>query len=167
MNGLHNYKLSLKWDGNKGSGTSDYKAYGRDYSINFDYKKKLSGSSDPTFWGDKSKYNPEDMLLAALSSCHMLSFLHVCTVGGVIVVEYIDHAVGKMETTPDGAGLFLSVTLNPIVTVSDPSMIDKANRLHKKAIELCFIANSVSFPIYHKPVAKAVIAQQGTPQSYV
>lgn len=150
----HNYKLSLKWNGNNGTGTSDYKAYGRAYTIQIDDKNDLEGSSDPTFRGDKTKHNPEDMLVAALSSCHMLSYLHVCTVGGVVVVDYTDQATGLMETASDGSGRFIEVVLNPIVIVADASMIEKANEFHKKASELCFIANSVNFPVKHIPVAK-------------
>lgn len=155
MNRSHNYKLSIKWDGNKGKGTSDYKAYGREYSILIDDKETLHGSADPTFRGDKTKYNPEDMLVAALSSCHMLSYFHVCTLGGVVVVDYVDHATGLMETLPDGSGRFIEVVLNPIVTVADASMIERASQFHKKASELCFIANSINFPVKH--IATAII----------
>lgn len=155
MNGQHHYKLSLKWNGNKGQGTADYKAYERDYSIEIDNKITLEGSSDPSFRGDKAKYNPEDMLVAALSSCHMLSYLHVCAVGGVVVVDYVDNATGLMETTPDGGGHFVEVTLHPVVTVADASMIENANNFHTRASELCFIANSVNFPVKHISVAKS------------
>lgn len=156
MNRQHNYRLSLTWKGNNGTGTSAYHAYSRDYSIEIAHKETLNGSSDPTFRGDKTRYNPEDMLVAALSSCHMLSYLHVCTLAGVIVVDYADQATGMMETTSDGAGRFIEVTLNPLVTVADASMIEGANKLHKKASELCFIANSVNFPVKHMAIARAV-----------
>jgi organic hydroperoxide reductase OsmC/OhrA len=117
----HNYRLSLKWNGNKGKGTTDYRAYGREYSVYIDNKQDLEGSSDPTFRGDRTKHNPEDMLVAALSSCHMLSYLHVCATGGVVVVDYLDNASGLMVTTPDGAGHFVEVTLNPVVIVANAS----------------------------------------------
>jgi organic hydroperoxide reductase OsmC/OhrA len=150
----HNYRLSLKWNGNKGKGTTDYRAYGREYSVYIDNKQDLEGSSDPTFRGDRTKHNPEDMIVAALSSCHMLSYLHVCATGGVVVVDYLDNASGLMVTTPDGAGHFVEVTLNPVVIVANASMIEKANEFHKKANELCFIANSVNFPVKHVPVTR-------------
>lgn len=153
MNRQHNYRLSLQWNGNKGEGTIGYKAYGREYSVKIDEKETLYGSADPTFHGDKTKHNPEDLLVAALSSCHMLSYLHLCAVGGVVVVDYTDDATGIMETTSDGSGRFTEVTLNPVVTVADAAMIEKANALHKKASELCFIANSVNFPVKHMPLA--------------
>jgi organic hydroperoxide reductase OsmC/OhrA len=163
MSRQHNYSLSLKWNGNKGTGTSAYKAYDRSYSIEIDNKVVLNGSSDPTFHGDNTKHNPEDMLVAALSSCHMLSYLHVCAVGGVIVLDYVDHATGIMETTPDGSGRFIEVTLNPIVTVADDSMIEKANLFHKNASELCFIANSVNFPVKHSPIANSKVSLSAKP----
>lgn len=152
MERQHHYKLSLKWNGNKGNGTSDYRAYERAYSIHIENKPDLDGSSDPTFRGDQTKHNPEDMLIAALSSCHMLSYLHVCAIGGVVVVDYSDDATGLMVTTSDGSGHFTEVVLNPTVIVADASMIEKANEYHKKASELCFIANSVNFPVKHNPV---------------
>jgi len=155
MEKQHNYRLSLKWNGNRGDGTAGYNAYGREYSIHIDNKSDLEGSSDPSFRGDSSKHNPEDMLLAALSSCHMLSYLHVCAIGGVVVIDYSDHATGLMVTTPDGAGHFIAVTLNPVVIVAEAAMIEKANKFHEKANELCFIANSVNFPVKHMPVISA------------
>lgn len=152
MNRVHNYKLAIKWNGNRGLGTSDYKAFDRDYAIQIEHKETLNGSADPTFRGDKTKFNPEDMLLASLSSCHMLSYLHLCSVGGIVVIDYYDTATAVMETRIDGGGHFREVTLNPVVTVADASMIDKAITLHKRASEVCFIANSVNFQIKHIPV---------------
>ena len=149
MNGQHQYNLTLKWTGNKGTGTSDYRAYERSHTICVDGKTEISVSSDPAFRGDKTKYNPEEFLVAAISSCHMLSYLHLCAVAGVVVTDYVDHATGIMVETPNGSGHFTEVTLNPIVTVTEISMIEKANELHKKANELCFIANSVNFPVGH------------------
>ena len=149
MNGQHQYNLTLKWTGNKGTGTSDYRAYERSHTICVDGKTEISVSSDPAFRGDKTKYNPEEFLVAAISSCHMLSYLHLCAVAGVVVTDYVDHATGIMVETPNGSGHFTEVTLNPIVTVTEISMIEKANELHEKANELCFIANSVNFPVRH------------------
>jgi organic hydroperoxide reductase OsmC/OhrA len=154
MNGQHNYNLRLEWTGNTGTGTSNYKVYERSYTVIVDNKPDILASADPAFRGDKTKHNPEDFLVASLSSCHMLSYLHLCAVSGVIVTDYIDNATGIMIDTPNGGGHFSEVTLNPIVTVLENSMTDKANELHKKANELCFIANSVNFPVHHKPSCK-------------
>ena len=151
MNGQHNYKLTVKWTGNAGTGTSNYREYERNHTISVDNKTDILASSDPAFRGNKTKHNPEELLLASLSSCHMLSYLHLCAVSGVVVTDYVDNATGIMMETSNGGGHFSEVTLNPIVTVTENSMIQKANELHKKANELCFIANSVNFPVYHKP----------------
>ncbi len=149
MKGQHNYHLTVKWTGNKGTGTSNYRGFERSYSIIIDDKTEILGSSDPAFLGDKTKHNPEDLFVASLSSCHMLWYLHLCAEAGVIVINYIDNATGIMMETLDGGGHFTEVTLNPIVTVSNILMVEKATELHKRANELCFIANSVNFPVRH------------------
>jgi organic hydroperoxide reductase OsmC/OhrA len=151
MSGQHHYTLTIQWTGNKGTGTSHYRAYERSHTIFVDNKTELSASSDPAFRGDKSKHNPEELLVASLSSCHMLSYLHLCAVSGIIVTDYVDNAKGTMVETPDGGGRFIEVVLNPIVRITEISMVQKANELHKKANELCFIANSVNFPVHHNP----------------
>jgi organic hydroperoxide reductase OsmC/OhrA len=154
MAGQHNYKLTVKWTGNKGEGTSNYRAYERSHSIFVDNKVEIPGSSDPAFRGDKIKHNPEELLVASLSACHMLSYLHLCAEAGIVVTDYVDTATGTMVETSNGGGHFTEVTLNPVVTITDSSMTNKANGLHKKANELCFIANSVNFPVHHKPLVK-------------
>ena len=149
MSKQHNYSLKITWTGNTGTGTSGYRNYERSHSIVAGNKPEILASSDPSFRGDTTKYNPEELLLASLSGCHMLSYLHLCAVAGVIVVDYVDEATGIMEETSDGGGHFTEVTLNPVVTVTESSMIDKAKELHKKANEICFIAASVNFPVRH------------------
>jgi organic hydroperoxide reductase OsmC/OhrA len=152
MSGQHNYKLTVKWTGNTGTGTSNYKEFERSHSILVTNKPEILGSSDPAFRGDKTKHNPEDLLLASISSCHMLWYLHLCAVAGIIVTEYIDNATGIMIETANGGGQFTEATLNPTVIITDISMMEKANALHKKANELCFIANALNFPVYHNPI---------------
>ena len=152
MNGQHNYHLTIKWTGNTGTGTSNYKEFERSHSIFIENKPEILGSSDPAFRGDKTKHNPEDLLLASISSCHMLWYLHLCAVAGIVVTDYIDNATGIMNETTNGGGKFTEATLNPIVTITDISMTECANELHKKANELCFIATSLNFPVYHKPI---------------
>ena len=147
----HHYLTNLRWTGNQGEGTSTYKAYARDHILSVAGKPELPASSDPSFRGNPQRYNPEELLVASLSSCHMLWYLHLCSVNGVVVVEYEDAAVGLMEETADGSGRFLSVTLKPVVTVTTPAMAEKANALHQEANKLCFIANSVNFPVRHEP----------------
>lgn len=135
-------------------GTSNYRAYERSHTISAENKNEILASSDPVFRGDKTKHNPEELLLAALSGCHLLSYLHLCAVAGVVVTGYTDHATGTMVETENGGGHFTEVMLNPVVTVADASMIDKATELHEKAGELCFIASSVNFPVRHNPICK-------------
>jgi organic hydroperoxide reductase OsmC/OhrA len=149
MHPNHHYKLTLKWTGNKGTGTSGYRAYDRNHEILIEGKTTLLGSADPSFHGDKTVHNPEDLLLASLSGCHMMSYLHVCVKAGIVVTDYIDNATGIMVVNADGSGRFIEVTLNPIVTLMDESQLAKANELHQEANKLCFIANSVNFPVKH------------------
>jgi len=153
MNKQHNYQTTIRWTGNKGTGTDDYRNYDRSHTISIPDKVEILGSSDVAFRGDQTKHNPEDMLVASLSSCHMLWYLHLCADAGVVVVDYVDHATGVMEESDTG-GHFTEVTLNPVVTVTDASMIDKAIQIHHEAHKRCFIANSVNFPVKHLAQAK-------------
>ena len=152
MNKEHHYTATITWTGNLGTGTSAYTAYSRNHILSIDGKPDIPGSSDVAFRGDKTRYSPEDSLVGAISACHMLWYLHLCSEAGVVVVEYIDNATGIIEETSNGGGRFTEVTLHPVVTVTDASMVERANALHKKANELCFIANSVNFPVYHDPL---------------
>ena len=147
----HNYKATITWTGNQGKGTADYRGYERAHEISIHGKPIIPASSDPSFRGDKTRYNPEELLLASLSSCHMLWYLHLCSANGVVVVDYIDEATGVMIETTDGGGYFKEVTLHPKVLVTDESMIEKADKLHEEANKKCFIANSVNFPVHHNP----------------
>jgi organic hydroperoxide reductase OsmC/OhrA len=149
----HRYEVTTTWTGNRGTGTSGYRDYGRDHDVAADGRPTISGSSDPTFRGDKTRWNPELELLAALSQCHMLSYLHVCTTAGVVVTAYEDTPYGTMAETVDGGGYFTEVVLRPRVTVADASMAEKAQHLHEEASEKCFIAGSVNFPVRHDPSA--------------
>jgi organic hydroperoxide reductase OsmC/OhrA len=150
----HQYQLKMQWTGNLGTGTSHYRAYERKHTISFANKPDLLASADPTFRGEPTRYNPEELLLAALSGCHMMSFLHVCVNAGVVVTAYEDHAIGSMVVNPDGSGRFIAVVLNPIVTVADVSMMNQMTDLHHKANQLCFIANSCNFPVTHVATCK-------------
>lgn len=148
---IHNYKATITWTGNQGKGTADYLGYERSHEVSISGKPIIPASSDPSFRGDKTRYNPEELLVASLSSCHMLWYLHLCCVNGVVVIDYTDEATGKMMETADGGGYFEEITLHPKVIVSDESMVEKANALHPEANKKCFIANSVNFPVHHLP----------------
>ncbi|MBC7888641.1 MAG: OsmC family protein [Ferruginibacter sp.] len=152
MDKTHHYNLSVKWTGNTGQGTKDYKSYDRSHLILADNKATIAGSSDPAFRGDTTRYNPEELFVASLSTCHMLWYLHLCSEAGIIVTDYIDNATGTMTETSNGGGQFTAVILHPVVTVTHETMLAKAAELHHAANELCYIANSCNFPIQHQPV---------------
>jgi organic hydroperoxide reductase OsmC/OhrA len=143
----HIYNTDLVWTGNLGNGTKNYKGYSRAHEISIEGKPKIVGSSDPHFRGDASRYNPEELLVAALSACHMLYYLHLCADAEIVVVDYRDGACGKMVETVNGGGHFTEVMLKPRVVISRESDRNLAHDLHHKAHELCFIANSVNFPV--------------------
>lgn len=153
MQSAHHYQATIRWTGNTGKGTLSYRAYKRDYSISIKNKTGIQGSSDPKFLGDASKYNPEELLVASLSACHMLWYLHLCSKAGIIVMEYSDNATGEMAENRDGGGFFKEVNLNPVVIVKNKFSIELANQLHDQAHKMCFIANSVNFPVFHHPKA--------------
>ena len=153
----HTYAISMIWTGNDGAGTANYKSYRRDHVYRVDGKPDLPGSSDPHFRGDGSRYNPEELLVAALSSCHMLWYLHLCAMNNVSVLEYEDDASGVMQENADGSGQFLSVDLRPRVKISAASDQAKATALHEEVHHLCFIARSVNFPVHAHP--KVELAQ--------
>ena len=148
----HYYQSTITWTGNKGNGTSDYLSYSRDHVISIPNKPDLLGSSDTVFRGDGTKHNPEDMLLASLSVCHMLWYLHLCADAGINVMSYTDSPEGTMEEHQGSGGKFIEVILNPVITIEYPDKIDLAISLHEKAHACCFIANSVNFPVNHVPV---------------
>jgi organic hydroperoxide reductase OsmC/OhrA len=146
----HSYEVSVEWQGNRGTGTSDYRSYGREHVVRAEGKHPLEGSADPTFHGNADRWNPEELLLAALSQCHLLSYLHVAASHGVVVTAYTDSASGIMEQTHDGGGHFVSATLRPVVTIAGGDA-ELAERLHAEASSKCFIAASVNFPVRHEP----------------
>ncbi len=146
----HLYKTTVTWTGNRGSGTMDYRSYDRDYVIAVEGKPEIAGSSDSAFLGDKSRYNPEDLLLASISSCHMLWYLHLCSKHEIVVIDYVDEATGTMEEGGDGSGKFKEVTLRPRILIADRTHIELAQSLHQEANKMCFIANSLNFPVRHE-----------------
>lgn len=147
----HSYEINVHWTGNRGTGTSGYKAYGRDHAITAEGLPALLGSADKTFHGDRDRWNPEQLLLTALAQCHMLSYLHVAVSHGVVITKYEDNATGILVLNPDGSGQFESATLHPKIYVADPATEDLALSLHAAAAAKCFIARSVNFPVHHEP----------------
>jgi organic hydroperoxide reductase OsmC/OhrA len=153
---VHEYAMALDWRGNRGAGTADYTSYDRTFAIRVEGKPELVGTADPLFRGDPQLYNPEDLLLAAVASCHLLSYLALCARQRIAVLAYSDRPRGSLALLPSGGGSFTEVLLRPRVTVAAGSDPEAAAALHHRAHELCFIANSCSFPIRHQ--AQVVIA---------
>ena len=147
----HHYTVQVTWTGNRGEGTSDYRAYSRSHEIAAVGKPVLPGSSDPTFRGDPSRYNPEEFLVSSLSTCHMLWYLHLCAEAKIVVLHYVDDATGVMAERPDAGGRFTEVMLRPHVVIASGGDLARAEELHERAHHLCFIANSVNFPVRCTP----------------
>jgi len=157
----HRYEARTVWTGDRGRGTADYRAYSRDHETASEGRPVIASSSDPAFRGDEQRWNPELLLVAALSQCHMLTYLHRCAIAGVTVTAYADTAVGVMREDGAGGGRFEEVVLRPEVTVADPAMASAATALHAEASERCFIASSVNFPVRHDPRIVATGAPEG------
>jgi organic hydroperoxide reductase OsmC/OhrA len=151
MNKDHHYRVTVEWTGNRGEGTASYRSYDRDHVVTGELTAPIHGSSDPAFRGDAARWNPEQLLLAAASQCHLLAYLHVAAVNGLVVTAYADHAEATMVEQPDGAGQFREIILRPVVTVADPATAELAQRLHEDANAVCFIARSLNFPVHHEP----------------
>jgi len=153
---VHRYEVQTTWTGNSGEGTVHYRAYKRDYEIAGAGKQTtIPGSSDPAFRGDPARYNPEELLLGALSACHMLWVLHLCADAGITVTAYSDQPVGLMTEEPDGSGRFTEVTLRPQMKITDVSRIAEATALHDRVHQVCAIALSVNFPVLCSPSVAA------------
>ena len=147
----HSYPIRMRWTGNTGQGTRDYRGYERAHEYSAAGKPPIPGSSDPAFRGDATRYNPEELLVMSLSSCHMLWYLHLCADSKIEVVEYLDDAVGTMVETADTGGHFVEVVLKPAVKLAAGSNAALAESLHDRAHHLCYVANSVNFPVRCEP----------------
>jgi len=148
----HSYVPLVAWTGNLGAGTSAYSGYSRDHEIRLADKPAIEGSSDPAFRGDASRWNPEELLVASLAQCHMLTFLHLAADSGVCVTDYTDTPIGTMVEAPEGGGHFESVVLRPSVRIGPDSDERPVAELHERAHRLCFLASSVNFPVTHEAV---------------
>ena len=148
MTKQHEYDVQILWRDPSGVGTRSYASYSRDHVISVEGKPEITASSDPAFRGDVHRYNPEELLLASLASCHMLWYLHLCAVNGINVLDYQDEAHGVMQETGDGGGAFIGVTLRPRVRISAGGDRARALALHEQAHGLCFIVRSVNFPVH-------------------
>lgn len=153
----HRYEVQVTWTGNTGTGTSGYRDFARDHEIGGvgkPGKPVIPATSDPAFRGSAERWNPEELLVASLSQCHMLWYLALCAQAGIIVTAYSDHPVGTMNENTDGSGSFVDVTLHPDVTITSPDRVQDASNLHEEAHRMCFIANSVNFPVRAEPTTR-------------
>ena len=146
----HDYTARIVWTGNRGDGNRSYRGYDRNWEVQTTGKPVIRCSNDPLLGGDPTLHNPEDMLIAALSACHMLWYLHLASDAKVLVTDYCDDPIAIGETQPDGAGRFLSATLRPIITVAAGTDLTLAEALHHRIHKTCFIARSVNFPVTYE-----------------
>jgi organic hydroperoxide reductase OsmC/OhrA len=146
----HRYTVTVEWTGNRGEGTASYRSYDRDHDITAERAEPIKGSADRAFHGNPTRWNPEQLLVAAASQCHMLSYLHQAADHGVVVSAYVDHPTAVMTEDGAGGGRFTEITLHPVVTVTDPAQVELAERLHGPASAACFIANSLNLPVTHQ-----------------
>lgn len=160
---IHRYSVRLEWTGNRGEGTASYRSYSRDHRLSVPGKPAIEGSADPAFRGDAARWNPEEMLIASLSACHQLWYLHLAAEAGVVVMAYEDAAEGDMRESEDGGGAFERVVLRPTVTIAAGSDAAKAQALHHDAHARCFIARSVNFDVACE--AEIVVAAPQSPSS--
>ncbi|QBR02652.1 OsmC family protein [Paraburkholderia pallida] len=153
----HHYTVTVQWTGNRGSGTSGYRDYDRDHTIEAAGKAAIAGSSDPAFRGDRDRWNPEELLVASASACHQLWYLHLCADAGIAVLAYVDEAQGTMIDSAE-EGRFREIVLRPRVTIRAGDNRSLAEQLHHAAHEKCYIANSVNFPIRCEPIIETADA---------
>lgn len=144
------FEAKVVWTGNLGQGNKTYKGYERTWEVRTQGKPVIVCSNDPLLGGDPGLHNPEDMLIAALSACHMLWYLHLAHQAGVVVLGYEDAPLGRGESTPTGAGRFVGATLRPRITVPEGTDLARADAVHHEISEVCFIARSVSFPVSYE-----------------
>ncbi len=152
MEKKHTYRACVTWTGSQGTGTTSYRGYSRAHEITAPGKPVIAGSSDPSFRGDATRWNPEELLLASASACHKLWYLALCAQAGIVVVSYEDNAEGFMIEEANGAGQFKSITLKPKVTLAPGANAQAAEKLHHQAHEMCFIARSLNFPMEINPI---------------
>lgn len=153
---VHRYQVQTLWTGNRGQGTAHYRAYGRDHELSAPGKQApIPGSSDPVFRGDPARYNPEELLVGALSACHMLWVLHLCAEAGITITDYRDEPLGVVTENADGSGEFSEVTLRPVMKITNAAQVSDAKALHHRAHEVCAIARSVNFPVRCMPTVAA------------
>ncbi|HEX4044742.1 MAG TPA: OsmC family protein [Gammaproteobacteria bacterium] len=151
MQKSHPYQVVVSWSGARHGTTTSYTAYSREFTISNKGKQDILGSADKMFRGDPNLYNPEDLFISTIASCHLLWYLHLCAEKSIHIMSYIDEASGHLKINADGSGQFNEITLHPQVIIANKQHIELATQLHEQAHKKCFIANSVNFPVACKP----------------
>lgn len=147
----HDFTSLVRWTGDRGEGTRTYKGYDRTWQIETPGKAPITCSNDPLLGGDPSKHNPEDLLIATLSACHMLWYLHLASQAGIVVRAYADEPIGEGESAPDGSGRFIGAVLRPRIEVEAGCDLGRAEAIHHEIHKVCFVARSVNFPVRYEP----------------
>lgn len=156
MSNRHTFEAHLSWTKPDEASSNRKRIYGKTHLMQINGKQDLTISAAKAFKGDPALHNPEDQLLSSIMSCHMMSFLYVCSQHNMEVFSYKDKATAILETYEDGSGKIVSVSLFPQVIIADHNQIELANALHVKANKLCFIANSCNFPVQHEPYTSSI-----------
>lgn len=150
MSERHDFVSAIEWTGNRGGGTAGYRSYDRTWSVVTPGKPVVHCSNDPRLGGAPTLHNPEDLLISALSACHMLWYLHLASRERIVVIAYRDEPMGVGESTPDGAGRFVEAILRPVVSVREGADLERAEAIHHEIHHHCFIARSVNFPVRYE-----------------
>ncbi|MEU3709176.1 OsmC family protein [Streptomyces catenulae] len=150
----HTYRTRVVWTGDLGTGTSGYRDYDRGHEVSSEGPPPLLGTADPAFLGSAEAWNPEQLLLASLAQCHMLTYLALCSLNGVAVTGYEDLSGATMTEDGAGGGAFTEAVLRPRVRVASAAVRERALALHEEAHRKCFIANSVTFPVRCEPTVE-------------
>lgn len=148
---IHSYDLQLTWTGNRGAGTYEYTAYDRKFTLSAINKPDILGSADPAFRGNKDRYNPEELMISSIASCHMLWYLHLAAANNLVIMDYKDNPSGTIEVKEFGLGRFIEVTLRPTVIIHNEDQSDLAVKLHDESHNKCIIADSFKFDIHIEP----------------
>jgi organic hydroperoxide reductase OsmC/OhrA len=148
--GYHRFDMTTRWTGNLGTGTSAYTAYSRNHELEAPGKATRIEGSSSVARGDHSRYNPEELLVGALSACHMMWVLHLCSDAGIAITEYSDEAFGEMSEHRDGSGEFTRVVLQPRMAITDAARVEEAKAIHGRAHKVCCLARSMNFPVEHQ-----------------
>ncbi|MGB3414146.1 MAG: OsmC family protein [Microbacteriaceae bacterium] len=146
----HEFEVQIDWIGNTGSGTSGARDFSRNHEILFPGLPSLPGSAAPEFRGDADRYNPEQLLVAAIAQCHMMTYFYLAVQNGIVVTEYRDTATGFLRLHPDGSGEIDRVIVRPRVTLAAGTDLELALSLHDEVGKYCFIARSVNCEIVHE-----------------